>query len=221
METLIRDLLAYSRVRTEGKEPDPQSMSVRRLWGMRWRTCRPQSKRAAAAVSAEKLLWSLLADPTQLAQLFQNLVGNALKFRADRPPEIQVFAVRRSGEWEIAVKDNGIGIEPNSLERIFKLGIESRLHSRSEYPGSGRFGDVREDRPETWRPGLGRFEGPGKGTTITTHSAGPLVGLGDGMETIRQGRRQATRPLDQVGLSGDPDAQPRLMRVGAGPGSSA
>ena len=78
---------------------------------------------------------TVLADPTQLVQLFQNLIGNALKFRADRPPQIHVSARRESHAWMIAVADNGIGIEPQYLERIFGLG--ERLHSISAYPGNG------------------------------------------------------------------------------------
>ena len=135
MEALIRDLLAYSRVRTEGKEPARASTTEAVESALA--NLHAAIEESGATVTADDLP-VVRADPTQLAQLFQNLVGNALKFRApDRPPAIHVSAVRRGGEWEIGVRDNGIGIEPNSLDRIFRLGIESRLHSRSEYPGSG------------------------------------------------------------------------------------
>jgi len=104
-----------------------------------------------------------------LAQLFQNLVGNALKFRVpNRAPTIHASAVRRGPEWEIGVKDNGIGIDPQLLDRIFRLGIESRLHSRSEYPGSG-IGlatcekIVQRHGGRIWASS----DGPGTGTTIS------------------------------------------------------
>jgi light-regulated signal transduction histidine kinase (bacteriophytochrome) len=75
------------------------------------------------------------ADPIQLRQLFQNLVGNGLKFRGARPPEIHVGAERRGDEWLFCVCDNGIGIEAQYAERIFA--IFQRLHSRDEIPGTG------------------------------------------------------------------------------------
>ena len=78
---------------------------------------------------------SVLADPTQLGQLFQNLIGNALKFRGKDPPRVNVGAERKSDEWEFSVRDNGIGIEPKHFERIFT--IFQRLHERTAYPGTG------------------------------------------------------------------------------------
>jgi chemotaxis family two-component system sensor kinase Cph1 len=67
--------------------------------------------------------------------LLQNLIGNAIKFRSDRPPEIRVAAQRQEGHWLFSVKDNGIGIEPQYSERIFQ--IFQRLHTRRTYPGTG------------------------------------------------------------------------------------
>jgi signal transduction histidine kinase len=70
-----------------------------------------------------------------MAQLLQNLIGNALKFRGEGPPEIHVGAERQDGAWVICVRDNGIGIEPQYFERIFQ--IFQRLHTRRHYPGTG------------------------------------------------------------------------------------
>ena len=77
----------------------------------------------------------VMADETQLVQLFQNLLGNAIKFRGDKPVIIYVGAERREDDWLFRVRDNGIGIEPQYVERIFL--IFQRLHGRSQYPGTG------------------------------------------------------------------------------------
>jgi light-regulated signal transduction histidine kinase (bacteriophytochrome) len=77
----------------------------------------------------------VIADEQQLAQLFQNLIGNALKFRGDEPPQVRISAERESGAWVFAVQDNGIGIAPEHSEQIFVL--FQRLHSRNKYEGTG------------------------------------------------------------------------------------
>ena len=79
---------------------------------------------------------TIYADPLQLMQLFQNLIANAIKFRAkERLPKIHVSARREKGQWVFEIKDNGIGIEPRFHDRIFV--IFQRLHARSLYPGTG------------------------------------------------------------------------------------
>jgi light-regulated signal transduction histidine kinase (bacteriophytochrome) len=74
-------------------------------------------------------------DPTQLRQLFQNLIANAVKFHGEREPHVCVTATPSGTFWTFAVRDNGIGIEPQYLERIFVL--FQRLHTRADYPGTG------------------------------------------------------------------------------------
>ena len=74
-------------------------------------------------------------DATQLTQLFQNLVGNALKFRGERPPQIHIGVARDNGDWRFSVADNGIGMEPQYFERVFL--VFQRLHTRKEYQGTG------------------------------------------------------------------------------------
>ena len=77
-----------------------------------------------------------MADRGQLAQLFQNLVGNAIKFRGERAAAgPRLGRARTAGDWHFSVRDNGIGIDPEYAERIFV--IFQRLHSRDEYPGTG------------------------------------------------------------------------------------
>jgi chemotaxis family two-component system sensor kinase Cph1 len=77
----------------------------------------------------------VMGNETQLVQLFQNLIGNAIKFRGQRRPEVAIDAVPHDGEWLFSVRDNGIGIEPEHRDRVF--GIFQRLHTREEYPGTG------------------------------------------------------------------------------------
>ena len=91
--------------------------------------------RESGAVITHDPLPSLVADPRQLAQLFQNLIGNALKFCTARSPEIHIGAEAGNDGWTFLVRDNGIGIEPQYRERIFI--IFQRLHTRTEYPGTG------------------------------------------------------------------------------------
>jgi PAS domain S-box-containing protein len=132
MRVLIDDLLAYSRVSTQGKDPVSAD-------------CGPAVAAACGNLQAEiedcevqitcDAMPTVMADGTQVAQLFQNLIGNALKFRADRSPRIHVSARRDAEQWLISVADNGIGIEPQYLERIFGLG--ERLHSIAKYSGNG------------------------------------------------------------------------------------
>jgi PAS domain S-box-containing protein len=133
MGGLIDDLLAYSRVRTQGKAPAPTD--CRGALDEACANLGAAIDESGAAVTADELP-TVLADRTQLVQLFQNLAGNALKFRdAARPSRVQVSARRRGELWEIAVADNGIGFDPQYRERIFGLG--ERLHSIKQFPGNG------------------------------------------------------------------------------------
>lgn len=132
MQTLINDLLAYSRIST-----DAQVFAST--------NCEMALQEALAnlmvaisesgAVVTQDALPMVSGDATQLTQLFQNLVGNALKFRGERPPEIHIRAVRNNGDWRFSVADNGIGMEPQYFERVFL--VFQRLHTRKEYQGTG------------------------------------------------------------------------------------
>jgi light-regulated signal transduction histidine kinase (bacteriophytochrome) len=132
MQQLINDMLEFSRVATRGHEFKPVEADTalkQALWNLK----------AAIEESHANVTFDPLpvvnADSGQLTQLFQNLIGNALKFRRQEPPRVHVSAERRAKEWVFSVRDNGIGIEPQHLERIFV--IFQRLHAASEFPGTG------------------------------------------------------------------------------------
>jgi light-regulated signal transduction histidine kinase (bacteriophytochrome) len=132
MKQLIEDLLAYSRVGTKGKEFKAVSVEVPLRKAI-------TNLRAAIEESGAAVTWDPLptadVDEIQLAQLFQNLMGNALKFRGQGVPRIHVSSEEKDGEWHLTIADNGIGIEPQYFERIFML--FQRLHTMGEYPGTG------------------------------------------------------------------------------------
>ncbi|NEP00626.1 MAG: GAF domain-containing protein [Symploca sp. SIO2E9] len=132
MQTLIDDVLAYSRVDLKGIEfelTEVETALERALANLGRRISE------SGAVITSDPLPTVMADSTQLMQLFQNLIGNAIKFRSQQPPEIHLGAQRLEDAWLFSVRDNGIGIEPQFSDRIFV--IFQRLHTRDEYPGTG------------------------------------------------------------------------------------
>lgn len=132
MQTLIDDVLAYSKVDKQAIEFQPTEVEValeRALTNLRKRI-----SETGATITHDKLP-NIMADGTQLMQLFQNLIGNAIKFRSDQPPVIHVGALRLEDEWLFSVQDNGMGLDPQFSDRIFV--IFQRLHTRDEYPGTG------------------------------------------------------------------------------------
>lgn len=132
MQTLIDDVLAYSKVDMQAIEFELTNVETaleRALTNLRKRISE------TGAVITHDQLPTVMADGTQLMQLFQNLIGNAIKFRSDQAPEIHIGASRLEDEWLFSVRDNGIGIDPQFRDRIFV--IFQRLHTRDEYPGTG------------------------------------------------------------------------------------
>jgi PAS domain S-box-containing protein len=133
MKQLIEDLLAYSRVGTRGKEP--QRVQVQTVLDKVLVNLRAAVEQSGAAITHDSLP-EVNADDTQLAQLLQNLIANAIKFRKkDEAPRIHVGAGDAGDEWRFSVADNGIGIEPPYFDRIFL--VFQRLHTQDEYPGTG------------------------------------------------------------------------------------
>ena len=132
MQALINDLLAYSRVNTRAKplELTDSQAAVNQAIANLQRSIEEN----AAAITTDPLPM-VMADATQLEQVFQNLVGNAMKFHGDEPPRVHISAEKRPDEWLFSVRDNGIGIDPQYHDRIFVM--FQRLHGREEYPGTG------------------------------------------------------------------------------------
>ena len=133
MRTLINDLLAFSRIGTRGNPFVP--VECEKILDRAKENLDVAIAETGAVITHDPLP-TLIADQTQLTQLFQNLFSNAIKFRQLQiAPRIHVSAVRHDNEWRLSVRDNGIGIDPQFFERIFI--IFQRLHGREEYPGTG------------------------------------------------------------------------------------
>jgi signal transduction histidine kinase len=132
MQQMISDLLTYSRVSTRGTAPAQANLAEvlkNAIANLEVATADQHAKITHDPMPEAQV------DSSQFTQLFQNLIGNALKFTSDRPPQVHVGCERRPGEWLFRISDNGIGIPRADFERIFQL--FQRLHSRSEYPGTG------------------------------------------------------------------------------------
>jgi PAS domain S-box-containing protein len=133
MQGLIRDLLAYSRAGTNGKAL--REVSSEKALKEALSNLRVTIHESGALVTHDSLP-AIRSDDTQLVQVFQNLVGNAIKYRSAAVPQVHVSAAKNhSKEWIFCVRDNGLGIDPQYFERIFVL--FQRLHGREEFKGTG------------------------------------------------------------------------------------
>ena len=133
MQTLISDLLDYSRERTQRRDLEPTNL--KNVIGQALDNLKILIEENDAVVNTKDALPTVLAESSQLTRLFQNLINNAIKFRSERVPKIKVGVKSKKSEWLFSVKDNGIGIAPEFKERIFD--IFRRLHSKEEYSGTG------------------------------------------------------------------------------------
>ena len=136
MQRLIQDLLEYSRVTTRGRPPE--LFDAHDALGEAVRNLQAAIQETQALVTNGELP-RVRGDHTQIVQVFQNLIGNAIKFhRPGEPPRVHVSAERSAEHpdfWTFKIADNGIGIEPRHFERLFV--IFQRLHGKREYPGTG------------------------------------------------------------------------------------
>lgn len=132
MQQLIADLLAYSRAGS--KALDLRSTDCGTVVVGSLRNLKTAIDESAACVTWDPLP-ICMADPLQLSQVFQNLLGNAIKFRGELPPQIHISAEDHGADWLFSVADNGIGIEPRHAESVFQ--VFQRLHGKEKYPGTG------------------------------------------------------------------------------------
>jgi PAS domain S-box-containing protein len=132
MQRLIQDLLAYSRVSSRGSPLNPTDCNA--VLGTVRINLSVAIEENNACVTHDELP-IVMADDTQLVQVFQNLIGNAIKFCSEEPPRIHVSAEKNEKEWIFSVRDNGKGIDPQYHERVFV--IFQRLQGKGEYPGTG------------------------------------------------------------------------------------
>ncbi len=132
MQELIQGLLAYSRVSSRGQAFAPTD--VNNVVNQALKNLQVAIAQSNANISHDPLP-TIDSDKTQLVQLFQNLISNAIKFRREQPPQVHLSAELKEREWLFSVRDNGIGISAKYLDRIFE--IFKRLHTRKEFPGTG------------------------------------------------------------------------------------
>jgi signal transduction histidine kinase len=133
MQVLINDLLTYSRVGTKAKPFGPVALQT--VMDTVLAHLQIAIGESGARIEIASPLPQVLGDSTQLVQLMQNLVANAIKFRGHAVPQVRIDCVDEGPAWRLCVRDNGIGIEPAYFERIFVL--FQRLHGRGAYPGTG------------------------------------------------------------------------------------
>jgi PAS domain S-box-containing protein len=132
MQSLINDLLEYSRVTTKGSEmkmTDSEAVLEAALADLRIKI-----EETGASIAVDRLP-AVIADASQLQQVFVNLISNAITFRREEPPHVHISAQRTGNFVQFSIQDNGIGIEPEYQEKIFV--IFQRLHGREKYPGTG------------------------------------------------------------------------------------
>jgi len=132
MRKLINDLLTYARVGTKTKDFEP--INCNDIIKHTVTTLQTDIEKSGAIVTHDELP-TILADDIQIDQLLQNLLGNSIKFRREEPPHVHISAEQKENKWIFSVCDNGIGIAPEDVDRIFE--IFHRLHNTAEYPGTG------------------------------------------------------------------------------------
>jgi hypothetical protein len=132
MQVLINGLLAYSRVGSRGNGFAPTDCAM--IFDHAVANLQASIAENDAVVTRDPLP-TVPCDGAQLIQVFQNLIGNSIKFHDTQPPRVHVAAERRPSEWVFSAKDNGIGIDPQYANRIFE--VFQRLHNSAQYPGSG------------------------------------------------------------------------------------
>jgi PAS domain S-box-containing protein len=171
MQRLIQDLLAFSRVGSKGQEL--RSTSSEEALEQALVNLGGGIGESGALVTHDPLP-AVLADEMQLTQLFQNLVGNAIKYQTSGVPKVHIAAAMNGGRrWTFSVKDNGLGIDPQYFERIF--GMFQRLHKREEFAGTGIGLAICKKIVERHGGTISVESQPGQGSTFSFDLAGSEV----------------------------------------------
>jgi light-regulated signal transduction histidine kinase (bacteriophytochrome) len=132
MSGLINDLLELSRVDSKGKSFEKVNLDG--ILSIVEQNLALVIKESNANITSDTLP-TVTADPTQMMEIFQNLIANAIKFRSKERPKVEVWASDEGRDWVFAVRDNGIGLNTKYADRIFEM--FQRLHNKEEYPGTG------------------------------------------------------------------------------------
>jgi len=162
MESLLRDLRTYTQVSTMGKDPT-EDIDAGEILKKTLLNLQVAIGNSGALISST-VLPKVRIYEFQLEQVFQNLIGNAIAYRGDEAPRIEIAARRQGNEWLFSVKDNGIGIDPQFQEQIF--GIFKRLHSSAEYSGTGMGLAICQRAIERACGRIWVESAPGKGSTF-------------------------------------------------------
>jgi light-regulated signal transduction histidine kinase (bacteriophytochrome) len=133
MQTIIKDLLEFSRLETGDANLKPVDTSLSLSHALA--NLNAEIETNNAAITHDEMLPTVMGNKTQITRLFQNLIGNAIKFHGKNTPKIHIAVHQKDSEWVFAVHGNGIGIDPKYYSQIFD--IFKRLHGKSEYPGTG------------------------------------------------------------------------------------
>jgi PAS domain S-box-containing protein len=161
MEMLVRDLLAYSQV--TGRQESTEETDANEVLAQTLDILAPTISQAGAEVASD-LLPSVRIHRTHLQQLFQNVIGNAIKYRGHEPPRVHVTAARQPGSWVFSVVDNGIGIAREYHDHVF--GLFKRLHNTVEYSGTGIGLAICKRIVEQYHGRIWVESEPGKGSTF-------------------------------------------------------
>jgi signal transduction histidine kinase len=161
MQILIKDLLAYSQVGTQGIQLKPMDSELAVAQAVANLKSAIEEKKAVVTYDT---LPTVIADSSHLSRLFQNLIGNAVKFSGEELPKVHISAERKGNQWLFSVHDNGIGIDPNNQDRIFI--IFQRLHTSEEYEGTGIGLAICKRIVERHGGNIWVESAPGKGSTF-------------------------------------------------------
>jgi light-regulated signal transduction histidine kinase (bacteriophytochrome) len=161
MQTLVRDILAYSRVGTS--KQTRLNVDLNRLLETVQIDLQGTIRETKAKILVEELP-TVFVNPTEISQLFRNLISNSIKFKSDRQPQIKITARLQDNQWLITIEDNGIGIETEYQKIVFQA--FKRLHSQEQYSGSGIGLAICQKIVERHQGYIGVQSQPGKGSTF-------------------------------------------------------